>query len=113
MEGESLLCKKTFGKITDCAVFTPDMNFPDLRMLVLLLLEIVPMLRDVFLMCSFLFLAFALVGLQLWQGVLRQGCYNAEDQLFLDPILEAYVCSLDTSGEGGSLALFRSKQTRM
>jgi len=48
--------------------------FADLRILVMLLLDTLPMLGNVLLLCFFVFFIFGIVGVQLWAGLLRQRC---------------------------------------
>ena len=46
-----------------------------MRILVNLLLDTLPMLGNVLLLCFVLFSIFGIVGVQLWKGVLRNRCY--------------------------------------
>ena len=46
-----------------------------MRILVTLLLDTLPMLGNVLLLCFVLFSIFGIVGVQLWKGVLRNRCY--------------------------------------
>ena len=48
---------------------------PGLRILVTLLLDTLPMLGNVLLLCFFIFFIFGIVGVQLWAGILRQRCF--------------------------------------
>ena len=48
---------------------------PVCRILVMLLLDTLPMLGNVLLLCFFVFFIFGIVGVQLWAGLLRQRCY--------------------------------------
>ena len=41
----------------------------------MLLLDTLPMLGNVLLLCFFVFFVFGIVGVQLWKGVLRNRCY--------------------------------------
>ena len=41
----------------------------------MLLLDTLPMLGNVLLLCFFVFFIFGIVGVQLWAGILRQRCY--------------------------------------
>ena len=52
-----------------------------MRILVMLLLDTLPMLGNVLLLCFFVFFIFGIVGVQLWAGLLRQRCYIPEEQL--------------------------------
>ena len=54
---------------------TDDCCLPGMRILVMLLLDTLPMLGNVLLLCFFVFFIFGIVGVQLWAGLLRQRCY--------------------------------------
>jgi len=47
----------------------------DLRILVILLLDTIPMLGNVLLLCFFVFFIFGIIGVQLWAGLLRNRCF--------------------------------------
>jgi len=47
----------------------------DLRILVMLLLDTLPMLGNVLLLCFFVFFIFGIIGVQLWAGLLRNRCF--------------------------------------
>ncbi|CAH0723262.1 unnamed protein product, partial [Brenthis ino] len=49
-------------------------RIPSMRILVMLLLDTLPMLGNVLLLCFFVFFIFGIVGVQLWEGILRQRC---------------------------------------
>jgi hypothetical protein len=46
-----------------------------MRILVTILLDTLPMLGNVLLLCFVLFSIFGIIGVQLWKGVLRNRCY--------------------------------------
>jgi len=46
-----------------------------MRILVMLLLDTLPMLGNVLLLCFFVFFIFGIVGVQLWAGLLRNRCF--------------------------------------
>ncbi|XP_059010520.1 voltage-dependent T-type calcium channel subunit alpha-1H isoform X2 [Mustela lutreola] len=48
---------------------------PSMRILVTLLLDTLPMLGNVLLLCFFVFFIFGIVGVQLWAGLLRNRCF--------------------------------------
>uniref|UniRef100_A0A669CFR2 Voltage-dependent T-type calcium channel subunit alpha-1H n=1 Tax=Oreochromis niloticus TaxID=8128 RepID=A0A669CFR2_ORENI len=48
---------------------------PSMRILVTLLLDTLPMLGNVLLLCFFVFFIFGIVGVQLWEGLLRNRCF--------------------------------------
>lgn len=50
-------------------------NVAGMRILVMLLLDTLPMLGNVLLLCFFVFFIFGIVGVQLWEGILRQRCF--------------------------------------
>ncbi|KAJ8406652.1 hypothetical protein AAFF_G00295680 [Aldrovandia affinis] len=52
---------------------------PSMRILVNLLLDTLPMLGNVLLLCFFVFFIFGVVGVQLWAGLLRNRCYPEEN----------------------------------
>ncbi|XP_063327596.1 voltage-dependent T-type calcium channel subunit alpha-1H isoform X2 [Pelmatolapia mariae] len=52
---------------------------PSMRILVTLLLDTLPMLGNVLLLCFFVFFIFGIVGVQLWEGLLRNRCFLAEN----------------------------------
>ena len=49
--------------------------FSGMRILVMLLLDTLPMLGNVLLLCFFVFFIFGIVGVQLWAGLLRNRCF--------------------------------------
>uniref|UniRef100_A0A674NH58 Calcium channel, voltage-dependent, T type, alpha 1H subunit a n=1 Tax=Takifugu rubripes TaxID=31033 RepID=A0A674NH58_TAKRU len=58
---------------------------PSMRILVTLLLDTLPMLGNVLLLCFFVFFIFGIVGVQLWAGLLRNRCF-LDDDAFMLPI---------------------------
>ncbi|XP_041093888.1 voltage-dependent T-type calcium channel subunit alpha-1I [Polyodon spathula] len=48
---------------------------PSMRILVNLLLDTLPMLGNVLLLCFFVFFIFGIIGVQLWAGLLRNRCF--------------------------------------
>ncbi|XP_057201001.1 voltage-dependent T-type calcium channel subunit alpha-1H isoform X2 [Triplophysa rosa] len=52
---------------------------PSMRILVTLLLDTLPMLGNVLLLCFFVFFIFGIVGVQLWAGLLRNRCFMPND----------------------------------
>lgn len=64
-----------------------------LKLLVTMLLDVIPLLRDVFILaCLFIFM-FALLGVSLWKGAFRSGCYDNNGTLFEPKDGFGYVCS--------------------
>lgn len=64
-----------------------------------LLLDIIPMLASVAILCLFLFTVFGIIGVQLWKDVMNQGCYNEVGELY-HPVGDtaSYICSMKQSG---------------
>lgn len=65
--------------VFECRVLRPlraISRFPKLRALVSMLLQCVPMLSNVFGICAFVFFVFGILGVQLFQGVLRGQCFD-------------------------------------
>uniref|UniRef100_A0A3Q1HDU5 Ion transport domain-containing protein n=1 Tax=Anabas testudineus TaxID=64144 RepID=A0A3Q1HDU5_ANATE len=54
---------------------------PSMRILVTLLLDTLPMLGNVLLLCFFVFFIFGIVGVQLWAGLLRNRCFLGEESI--------------------------------
>jgi len=46
-----------------------------MRILVTLLLDTLPMLGNVLMLCFFVFFIFGIIGVQLWSGLLRNRCF--------------------------------------
>ncbi|KAI5090253.1 voltage-dependent T-type calcium channel subunit alpha-1H-like [Silurus meridionalis] len=66
---------------------------PSMRILVTLLLDTLPMLGNVLLLCFFVFFIFGIVGVQLWAGLLRNRCFlddGIKTMYNFSPSLSAY-----------------------
>ncbi|KFO09714.1 Voltage-dependent T-type calcium channel subunit alpha-1I, partial [Balearica regulorum gibbericeps] len=84
---------------------------PSMRILVNLLLDTLPMLGNVLLLCFFVFFIFGIIGVQLWAGLLRNRCFMEENftiqgDVVLPPYYQPeeddempFICSL--SGDNG------------
>uniref|UniRef100_A0A8C3R6D6 Calcium voltage-gated channel subunit alpha1 I n=1 Tax=Cyanoderma ruficeps TaxID=181631 RepID=A0A8C3R6D6_9PASS len=84
---------------------------PSMRILVNLLLDTLPMLGNVLLLCFFVFFIFGIIGVQLWAGLLRNRCFMEENftvqgDIILPPYYQPeeddempFICSL--SGDNG------------
>ncbi|XP_076122841.1 voltage-dependent T-type calcium channel subunit alpha-1H [Alosa pseudoharengus] len=70
---------------------------PSMRILVTLLLDTLPMLGNVLLLCFFVFFIFGIVGVQLWSGLLRNRCFLADENLSNLSFLDSYY--MDEEGE--------------
>lgn len=62
-----------------CLPIPPPFPFPGMRILVNLLLDTLPMLGNVLLLCFFVFFIFGIIGVQLWAGLLRNRCFLDEN----------------------------------
>uniref|UniRef100_A0A0N4ZXQ5 Voltage-dependent T-type calcium channel subunit alpha n=1 Tax=Parastrongyloides trichosuri TaxID=131310 RepID=A0A0N4ZXQ5_PARTI len=82
-------------------------RIPSMRILVNLLLDTLPMLGNVLLLCFFVFFIFGIVGVQLWAGLLRNRCtlnlpktnisLESLDDVLKDVQLSRYYIPEDTS----------------
>ncbi|XP_053545406.1 voltage-dependent T-type calcium channel subunit alpha-1I [Bombina bombina] len=84
---------------------------PSMRILVNLLLDTLPMLGNVLLLCFFVFFIFGIIGVQLWAGLLRNRCFlddnfTIQGDIKLPPYYQPeeddempFICSL--SGDNG------------
>lgn len=63
--------KGLLGTPVTCSLLLPT----GMRILVTLLLDTLPMLGNVLLLCFFVFFIFGIVGVQLWAGLLRNRCF--------------------------------------
>ncbi|XP_053193705.1 voltage-dependent T-type calcium channel subunit alpha-1H [Scomber japonicus] len=70
---------------------------PSMRILVTLLLDTLPMLGNVLLLCFFVFFIFGIVGVQLWAGLLRNRCFLGED---INTLYNLSISSYYMSEEG-------------
>ncbi|CAF3768856.1 unnamed protein product, partial [Rotaria sp. Silwood1] len=57
---------------------------PSMRILVMLLLDTLPMLGNVLLLCFFIFFIFGIIGVQLWKGLLRNRCFLQLNSTVID-----------------------------
>ncbi|XP_047423817.1 voltage-dependent T-type calcium channel subunit alpha-1I-like [Mugil cephalus] len=90
-----------------CQAFKPlrvMTRFPKMQDLLSLLLDTVPMVTNVLVTYAFVILVFAVIGVQLWAGQLRNRCFLGEDiaaryNVSLSPYFDSgktpFVCSLD------------------
>uniref|UniRef100_A0A6Q2XVF4 Voltage-dependent T-type calcium channel subunit alpha n=1 Tax=Esox lucius TaxID=8010 RepID=A0A6Q2XVF4_ESOLU len=76
---------------------------PSMRILVNLLLDTLPMLGNVLLICFFVFFIFGIIGVQLWAGKLRNRCITLPHTYYMVDTEDErpFVCSL--SQDGGNL----------
>lgn len=61
--------------LTHVHMLTASPPSTGMRILVTLLLDTLPMLGNVLLLCFFVFFIFGIVGVQLWAGLLRNRCF--------------------------------------
>uniref|UniRef100_A0A4W6CUY6 Calcium voltage-gated channel subunit alpha1 Ib n=1 Tax=Lates calcarifer TaxID=8187 RepID=A0A4W6CUY6_LATCA len=67
----------TWNRLDFFIVMAGSVN--SMRILVNLLLDTLPMLGNVLLLCFFVFFIFGIIGVQLWAGLLRNRCYLEEN----------------------------------
>ncbi|CAJ0954197.1 unnamed protein product, partial [Mesorhabditis belari] len=107
--------KETVGNINLTAIRTIRVlrplravnRIPSMRILVNLLLDTLPMLGNVLLLCFFVFFIFGIVGVQLWAGLLRNRCVldlpnvniSSDELTFANISLSRYYIPEDTSME--------------
>ncbi|CAD5222212.1 unnamed protein product [Bursaphelenchus xylophilus] len=82
-------------------------RIPSMRILVNLLLDTLPMLGNVLLLCFFVFFIFGIIGVQLWAGLLRNRCvinlprtnfsHDVTEVVFQNVSLTKYYIPEDTS----------------
>lgn len=78
---ESTTCRLCVQRSLVVLTFSLTLSPPSgMRILVTLLLDTLPMLGNVLLLCFFVFFIFGIVGVQLWVGRLRNRCF-VEDNL--------------------------------
>lgn len=65
---------------------SPLFTLAGMRILVMLLLDTLPMLGNVLLLCFFVFFIFGIIGVQLWEGILRQRCTLERPEGMIYPI---------------------------
>jgi len=56
----------------------------DMRILVTLLLDTLPMLGNILMLCFFIFFIFGIIGVQMWKGLLRQRCFVPDINVSID-----------------------------
>lgn len=71
-----LRCKSCISVVGTDVLFSRHVG---MRILVTLLLDTLPMLGNVLLLCFFVFFIFGIVGVQLWAGLLRNRCFLGAD----------------------------------
>uniref|UniRef100_A0A8C9TV68 Calcium voltage-gated channel subunit alpha1 I n=1 Tax=Scleropages formosus TaxID=113540 RepID=A0A8C9TV68_SCLFO len=71
---------------------------PSMRILVNLLLDTLPMLGNVLLLCFFVFFIFGIIGVQLWAGLLRNRCISLPAPYYQpeEDDERPFICSLAT-----------------
>ena len=59
-----------------------------MRILVMLILDTLPMLTNVMLLCFFVFFIFGIIGVQMWKGVLRNRCFFDYNRTLMGDLLD-------------------------
>ena len=75
----TLLSPSPLRALCPCLPIPPPFPRPGMRILVNLLLDTLPMLGNVLLLCFFVFFIFGIIGVQLWAGLLRNRCFLEEN----------------------------------
>jgi len=113
VEGGSLTSLRTFRVLRPLRAIN---KFPKMRVLVKLLMDTIPMLASVGMLCFFIFFVFGIVAVQFWKGVMHQRCfstdiprnssvystsyYQTDDGDGEDP----FICAMGDGGESTGLA---------
>lgn len=116
IEGGSLSSLRTFRVLRPLRAIN---KFPKLRVLVKLLMDTVPMLSAVGMLCFFIFFVFGIVAVQFWKGLMHQRCFVADRnttnyfesyQGFGDDGEEPFICAMGSGGDSTGLAACISSQ---
>jgi len=111
VDGGGLSALRTFRVVRPLRALN---RFPELRILVKLLLDTIPMLASVCLLCFFIFFVFGILAVQLWNGVFHQRCYEPTPAVWLnhttvtyyeteDGPTDPYICTMEEDGQSGML----------
>jgi len=73
LDGGSLSSLRTFRVLRPLRAIN---KFPKLKILVTILLDTIPMLASVGMLCFLIFMVFGILAVQFWMGVMHQRCFN-------------------------------------
>uniref|UniRef100_A0A8C1QSP3 Voltage-dependent T-type calcium channel subunit alpha-1H n=1 Tax=Cyprinus carpio TaxID=7962 RepID=A0A8C1QSP3_CYPCA len=86
---------------------------PSMRILVTLLLDTLPMLGNVLLLCFFVFFIFGIVGVQLWAGLLRNRCFMPDNVKALYNLSHMSPYYMNEEGEDNPFICSTNKENGM
>ncbi|RXN16168.1 voltage-dependent T-type calcium channel subunit alpha-1H-like protein [Labeo rohita] len=86
---------------------------PSMRILVTLLLDTLPMLGNVLLLCFFVFFIFGIVGVQLWAGLLRNRCFMPDNVKALYNLSHMRPYYMNEEGEDNPFICSSNKENGM
>uniref|UniRef100_A0A8C2J209 Voltage-dependent T-type calcium channel subunit alpha-1H n=1 Tax=Cyprinus carpio TaxID=7962 RepID=A0A8C2J209_CYPCA len=86
---------------------------PSMRILVTLLLDTLPMLGNVLLLCFFVFFIFGIVGVQLWAGLLRNRCFMPDNVKAELTDLDTHPYYMNEEGEDNPFICSTNKENGM
>uniref|UniRef100_A0A8C1ZZ79 Calcium channel, voltage-dependent, T type, alpha 1H subunit a n=1 Tax=Cyprinus carpio TaxID=7962 RepID=A0A8C1ZZ79_CYPCA len=86
---------------------------PSMRILVTLLLDTLPMLGNVLLLCFFVFFIFGIVGVQLWAGLLRNRCFMPDNVKALYNLSHMSPYYMNEEGEDNPFICSANKENGM
>ncbi|XP_026098606.1 voltage-dependent T-type calcium channel subunit alpha-1H isoform X1 [Carassius auratus] len=86
---------------------------PSMRILVTLLLDTLPMLGNVLLLCFFVFFIFGIVGVQLWAGLLRNRCFMPDNVKALYNLSQMSPYYMNEEGEDNPFICSTNKENGM
>ncbi|XP_043089773.1 voltage-dependent T-type calcium channel subunit alpha-1H isoform X4 [Puntigrus tetrazona] len=86
---------------------------PSMRILVTLLLDTLPMLGNVLLLCFFVFFIFGIVGVQLWAGLLRNRCFIPDNVKALYNLSHMTPYYMNEEGEDNPFICSSNKENGM
>ncbi|XP_052405895.1 voltage-dependent T-type calcium channel subunit alpha-1H-like isoform X3 [Carassius gibelio] len=86
---------------------------PSMRILVTLLLDTLPMLGNVLLLCFFVFFIFGIVGVQLWAGLLRNRCFMPDNVKALYNLPQMSPYYMNEEGEDNPFICSTNKENGM
>uniref|UniRef100_A0A8C1XJK1 Calcium channel, voltage-dependent, T type, alpha 1H subunit a n=1 Tax=Cyprinus carpio TaxID=7962 RepID=A0A8C1XJK1_CYPCA len=84
-----------------------------MRILVTLLLDTLPMLGNVLLLCFFVFFIFGIVGVQLWAGLLRNRCFMPDNVKALYNLSHMSPYYMNEEGEDNPFICSANKENGM
>jgi len=84
-------CSTQIDALFDDAVTILNVADAGMRILVMLLLDTLPMLGNILMLCFFIFFIFGIIGVQMWKGLLRQRCFAPDINVSIDRLVTRYI----------------------